>query len=148
VKPDADRLLEIVVEHLLLRIGPALPTAYARSGNLALVALMMALREEFERAAARRFDENRALRNLFAGAAPVVADAELRARLEQAAAGADESLAVSRLEAVNAALRGLLIELHAHVERLESDAARRVDAEIWRELAASTERRRLSIAVF
>ncbi len=93
-------------------------------------------------------EENRALRRLFADAVPAVEDAELRGRLEVAATGADGDLKVSALEASNAALRGLLIELHAHVEELESPAARRAEDAIWRELAASTERRRLVIGPF
>ena len=48
------------------------------------------------------------------------------------------------LEAGNRALRSLLIELHAHVEGLPGDGARRIEAAIWRELAASTERRKLA----
>jgi hypothetical protein len=41
-----------------------------------------------------------------------------------------------------------LIELHAHVEEQGAPWARALDAEIWRELVASTERRRLSLAPF
>ncbi|MBW2374169.1 MAG: hypothetical protein JRF70_16705, partial [Deltaproteobacteria bacterium] len=96
----------------------------------------------------RRVEENRELRRLFAEAAPAVEDAELRARLEAAAAGSDEDLAVSALEASNSVLRVLLIELHAHVEELDSDAARGVEQAIWRELVASTERRRLAMGPF
>jgi hypothetical protein len=110
--------------------------------------MMIAVGEEFERAASRRVDENQALRRLFADAVPAVEDAELRGRLEVAATGSDGDLKVSALEASNSALRGLLIELHAHVEELESAPARRIEEAIWRELAASTERRRLAIGPF
>ena len=41
-----------------------------------------------------------------------------------------------------------LIELQAHVEGQESQAAREVEARIWRELRASTERRALSLDPF
>jgi hypothetical protein len=57
-------------------------------------------------------------------------------------------LLVPELEAGNRALRALLIELHAHVEGLESAEARRIEAAIWRELAASTQRRKLSLGPF
>ena len=106
------------------------------------------VREETERAAARRVDENAALRALFARAAEQVADTELRRRLGAAAASRDPSLLLSELERANAELRALLIELHAHVEEQAAQWARALDAEIWRELVASTERRRLSLAPF
>jgi hypothetical protein len=110
--------------------------------------MLNAVREEMDRAAARRVEENAALRALFTAAAPAVTDAALRAQLAEAAAGRDASLLVPALEATNRALRELLIALHAHVETLRGDAARGVEAAIWRELAASTERRKLSLAVF
>ena len=52
------------------------------------------------------------------------------------------------LESANGALRGLLIELHAHIEELASPEAGRIEASIWRELAASTERRKLSLGPY
>ena len=69
-------------------------------------------------------------------------------RLEEAASSKDPSLKVSELERGNARLRGLLIELHAHVEALDSPQARQIDTAIWRELVASTERRRLMMGPF
>jgi hypothetical protein len=106
------------------------------------------VREEWDRAAARRAEENAVLRALFGRAAPQVADAELRRRLEAAAASAEKSLLVSELEKSNDALRALLIDLHAHVEAQSAAWARGVEDEIWRELAKSTERRRFSLAPF
>ena len=88
------------------------------------------------------------LRRLFADALTSVTDGELAQRLQQAAKSSDPGLAVTELEAANAELRALLIDLHAHVETLDSSRAREVEAAIWRELAASTERRRLSIGAF
>ena len=79
---------------------------------------------------------------------PVVADPELSARLSQAAATGDASLLVSKLEIANGVLRGLLIELHAYVEELDSPEAKQIETAIWRELAASTERRKLSLGPF
>jgi hypothetical protein len=134
--------------HLMTRTGAQLPPGYEQS-SVGVLALMLAeVKQEFERAAARRVEENVALRGLFAEAARVVTDAALRARLEEAARGRDESLRVSDLEASNAALRALLIELHAHVEETDSAGARRIEDAIWRELVASTERRRIGIGAF
>ena len=148
MKPDIDRFLEVATLHLMTQIAPALGTGYAQSNANIMAMMLMAVREEFDRAAARRVEENRALRHLFADASPAVGDAELRQRLETAAKDEDTSFKVSDLERSNGVLRGLLIELHAHVEELDSPAARRVEADIWRELAASTERRRLMMGPF
>ena len=148
MKPDIDRFLEVATLHLMTQIAPALGTGYAQSNVNIMAMMLMAVREEFERAAARRVEENRALRHLFAEATPAVRDAELRQRLETAAQDEDTSFTVSDLERSNCVLRGLLIELHTHVEELDSPAARRIEADIWRELAASTERRRLMMGAF
>jgi hypothetical protein len=148
VKPDPAFVVERVFQSLLTEIAPAVQPAYRQATVMMHAMLLASVREEMDRAAARRVEENAALRALFAEAAPAVRDAALRARLEGAAHGADASLRVPDLETGNAALRALLIELHAHVETLAAPEARRIEAAIWRELAASTERRKLSIAPF
>jgi hypothetical protein len=145
MKPEASHALERIMQALLTELMPAVQPAYRQAG-VGIQAMMIAtIREELDRAAARRVEENRALRSLFADAAPAVTDAALRGRLATAARSEDGSLLVPELEACNRALRSLLIELHAHVEGLPGDGARRVEAAIWRELAASTERRKLGL---
>ena len=148
MKPDLDRFLAVAAAHLMTRTAPALPAGYEQSSAAALGAMLIALGEEVERAAGRRADENRVLRDLFASAAPALADQDLAARLREVSAGSDPGLAISELEPANAALRTLLIELHAHVETLDTPAAREVEAAIWAELRASTERRKLAMAPF
>ncbi len=133
---------------LLLDVAPNVTPDYRRGSAGALGILLTCVREELDRIVERRAVENRALRSLFVDAAPVVADADLRRRLEAGARTEEPGLRVSQLEAANQALRALLIELHAHVEELDSPEARRVEGAIWRELAASTERRRLSLGMF
>lgn len=146
MKPDPGHVLERMMQSLVTEIAPAVQPAY-RQATVTIHAMMLAaIREEMDRAVARRVEENRALRALFAEAAPRVRDAELRERLAGTAADTDASLRVPDLDAANLALRALLIELHAHVEALAGEDARRLEAAIWRELAASTERRKLSIA--
>jgi hypothetical protein len=148
MKPEVSRFLEVASGMLLTEFAPNIEPSY-RQASLSTMAVMLTLvRDEFERAAERRVVENRELRRIFGEAVPVVSDARLRERLEAAAAGEDTSLAVSELERGNSELRGLLIDLHAHVEDQATPEARRIEAEIWRELAASTERRRFAIAPF
>ena len=148
MKPDVDRLLEVAAAHLMMKTSPALGAGYEQSCALSLAVLLLATREENNRAAARRVEENAALRALFAEAEGVVEDAQLRTRLAEFAASRDESLLVSDLESANGVLRGLLIELHAHIEELASPEAGRIESSIWRELAASTERRKLSLGPY
>ncbi len=148
MKPDVPKLLEILSARLMFDVAPNVQPSYRQSSVGITGILLTMVREETERAAARRVDENAALRALFARAVGQVADASLRGRLDAAAASRDPSLLLSELERANAELRALLIELHAHVEEQTAPWARALDAEIWRELVASTERRRLSLAPF
>jgi len=136
------------MQALLTEIAPAVQPAYLRAGVSIQAMLLLTIREELERAAVRRVEENRALRALFADAAQTVTEGGLRDRIASAAASSDASLLVSELEAGNRALRTLLIELHAHVESLAGPEARRIEGAIWRELTASTERRKLSLGPF
>jgi hypothetical protein len=148
VKPDVGTVLEVVGGKLLLEIAPAVQANYQKQSVGLTGILLTMVKEEWERSAARRVEENAALRALFGRAAGLVHDAELGRRLAEAAAGADASLRITALEESNSALRSLLIDLQAHVESLESPAARALDDDIWRELVASTERRRFSLAPF
>ncbi len=147
MKPDVARVREVAAVRLLAKTGPAL-SGYEQSSVMLLATLLGSVREEFDRAAARRVGENSALRALLGEADGVVQDAELSARLAEAAAGEEGALEVSALEAANSTLRQLLIELHAHIEELDTPEARVLEAAIWHELGESTERRRLALGPF
>jgi hypothetical protein len=148
VKPDVARVLEVSAAALMLDVAPHVVPAYRQSSVFATAMLLTSIREELDRIASRRIEENRALRALFADAAPDVADPALRARLAQAASAEESSYRISALDAGNAAMRQLLIELHTFVEAQAGDEARRIEAAIWRELSASTDRRRLTLGAF
>jgi hypothetical protein len=145
MKPEPSHALERLMQALLGDVMPNVQPSYRQASVMANAMIVAAVREEIDRAAARRVEENAALRALFADAAAAVEDAALGERLAAAARSSDASLLVPALDESNRALRSLLIELHAHVEALPGDAARRVEAAIWRELAASTERRKLGL---
>lgn len=148
MKPDVPVALQKLAGTLLLEVAPAVGVDYLQR-NTGIAAIMLQLAsEEWERAAARRVEENQALRALFREAAPAVGAGALRERLEEAARGADADLRISALDAANASLRALLIELHARVEELATPEARRLDDAIWAELRRSTERRAVSLAPF
>ena len=148
MRPEPSRFLGVAAGHLMVKTAGALAPGYEQSSVSVIDLMLTQLGQEFERAAARRIEENGALRRIFADAVDVVADDDLRAKLAEAARGEEPDFAVSALEQSNCALRALLIELHVHVEELDSQAARSLEAEIWRELAASTERRKLGIGPF
>jgi hypothetical protein len=148
MKPEADRVLRQLAQALVAELAPALPADYEQKSAFLMAMLLSAAAEEWDRAVARRVEENAALRALFAAAASELGDPGLRERLLAAASGAGPGLLVSELERENGALRALLIELHAHLETLETPAARRLEDAIFEELRRSTERRRLSMQPF
>jgi hypothetical protein len=90
----------------------------SRVGMISMLANLAA--QEAERAAAVTVAENVDIRALFAQAA--AHDAALGGRLARAAQGVDTDLSLSALDAANAGLRRLLIELHERVEDV-GDAA-------------------------
>jgi hypothetical protein len=133
---------------LIERVVPAITPPY-HQGTVGMVASMLGMvAEEWDRAASRRIEENGALRGLFRDAARVVTDAALARRLSQLGDTSDGDFRISALEQNNCTLRAALIDLHVHVESQSGPEMRRIEEAIWKELAISTERRRLSTAQF
>jgi hypothetical protein len=148
MKPDVDLTLQLIAASLMTEMAPKIADDYTQRNGMLTAMLLQIAAEEWDRAAARRVEENDAMRQLFAEAAAEVRDPDLRARLETASRADEESLRIADLDRSNATLRALLIELHAHLEEIDSEAARRIESEIWRELRISTERRAVSVAPF
>lgn len=144
--PPVALVLNGLARTMLMDLLPQTTDAYGAQTLQLSAALTMMCAQEFERAAARLVDENRALAALFADAAPVVGDAVLRGDLQAAKADAP-TLLISALQEHNRALRGLLVRLHAHVEAIDSAGARAIDQRIWAELAESVRRRHLDMAM-
>ncbi|HXQ13449.1 MAG TPA: hypothetical protein VN814_02365 [Caulobacteraceae bacterium] len=84
----------------------------SRVGMISMLANLAA--QEAEHAAAAAVAENADIRALFAQAAAY--DGALGGRLARAAQGVDADLTLTALDAANARLRRLLIELHTRVE--------------------------------
>ncbi|HEV2562184.1 MAG TPA: hypothetical protein VGT78_08565 [Rhizomicrobium sp.] len=145
MKPEVDQILGLSASQLLGGIAPLLPTGYAQ-GAVSLVAFMMILSaQEYERAADIRVAENNDVRALFKSLAAQVGDAELKAKLETAAATADSSLKISALDAANYELRRLLISLHIYMESQPGENARAAEKSIWQTLRALADRRALKL---
>lgn len=148
MKPDMQIALQKLSQSLLMQVAPAVGVDYLQR-NTALSAIMLqVVAEEWDRAAARRVEENGAMRKLFGEARGVVADQPLAQRLAEEAGGADADLRIAALDAANKRMRALLIELHAHVETLGTAEAQRIEDAIWAELKRSTERRAILLAPF
>ena len=148
MKPEVDVVLRSMMTKLLVEVAPAIGDPYVRSNVEAMVALLAAAAEEFDRAAEVRVEENRSMRAILRDAAANVADGEFRARLTVAAGESDSSLRIGDLNAANDRLRALLIELHSLVEAVNEEWARRIDGAIWAELRASAQRRAISFYPF
>jgi hypothetical protein len=145
--PEVPSVLNGIARTMLMEVLPQTSDAY-RAQSLQLdAALLMCCAQEFDRAAARLVEENAALVELFTAAAAAVEDPALRDALRARTADDSPGLLVSALHARNRALRALLIDLQAHVEQLVGAAAQAIDARIWAELAASTRRRQLDLAM-
>lgn len=119
MKPEVPTVLAEMAQLLVRNADPGVPPA-ERAGALGLTAALLGFAAQaWDGAAHNLVDENRAIRKLLG------------------LAGADDDLRLSALSAENARLRAALIARHAEVEG--EDPA--MEAAIWAELVASTERR-------
>ena len=133
---SAETGLRRVMETLNERIIPVLPDGFAVE-VMRLAGLVMAIStNSIDGAVTLRVAENAAMRTLFRDAAPVVSNPALTDALQQGAASVDSGLKISQLDRDNNALRTVLVQLHEHVEQIDSPAARAIDSRIWRMLQA------------
>ena len=138
--PDVARVLHSLSAELV-DMAPKIQPAYC-SAQLAFMSRpLTAAAESWDGAAFDLIEENRAIRRLFTQTLPLIDDADLKARLQAASVSEDENLRISALQAANEAQRLLMIEAHAVVELIDSDAGRDADTAIWREITASVRRR-------
>jgi hypothetical protein len=143
--PSAPIVLNGIARTILMELAPQLGSsnAYAAQTLQLTGALAMMLAQEFDRAAARLAEENAALEALLGDAQTVVPDGAVAAL----AAAHSDALLVSALQERNRALRGALIRVHEAVEQLDGSAARQLESRLWAELAESTRRRLLDMAM-
>lgn len=141
MRPSGEYILQAVATALISEYVPAM-TAEKAQAELGLFALLIGVvSEEMERGTARRVEENKELRGLFAEALSVVEDEGLKNRLSKAAEGEETDFRVSALDKANCDLLELLTEFHGHVEGLEGEGARKVEEAIWKALEDWTKRR-------
>lgn len=140
MRPEIDQILNFSAMKIIGEFAPALGTQYGQGMAQVVAGLMMMAAQEFDRAADIRFAENEDMRGLFRALSPQIADAGLRAELDAASEGRDESLRISALNASNENLRRLLIRLHVQVEEAGGDTK-----PIWDVLKAMAARRTLAL---
>ena len=144
MKPDVAQVLADLAGRVARNAAPQIPAAQ-RAGELGLSAMLLGLAAEmWDGAAEILVQENAALRGLLATGARVSQDNARRRWLVELAGSRDGSLRLSALQNANAELRVALIALHAELERRDDAEARSLEADIWRELVAGAERRRLA----
>jgi hypothetical protein len=124
-----------VVDTIQNRVVPALTDGFSiEAARLASLVLGITA-NSIDDAAAIRFSENAAMRELFRDAAAGVTDAGLIVELNEAGHVEGSGLKISELDADNDRLRRLLVTLHTYVEAQSNDAARAIDRRIWRMLS-------------
>jgi hypothetical protein len=148
MKPDENLVLVDFAQRFATVIAPQVQPAYLAANIGMSGGILGMIAEDWDRAAARRVEENRAIRGLFKQAAGLAVEPGLATRLTSLAGENDDDLRLSALEAANEALRSALIELHAAVEAMDGPAAKALNDAIWAELSASTQRRRLAAGSF
>jgi hypothetical protein len=142
MKPEASDILNISADQLMAGIMSVAAPQYLQGATAIHGLLMKFAAREYERGADIRAAENADIRALFAELGGRVRDEALKAQLAEAAASRDASLAISSLDASNAALRKLLIALHAD---LEEQNARDAEKRVWRLLKAMAARRAMPL---
>ena len=127
----------VLAEIAGLALRNAMPDVHPadRASSLGLSAALLGMAAEvWDGTAARLVEENRAVRALLARASDVGLD------FTELVAGDDADLRISSLQVANDSLRAALIVLQTAAEG--QNAA--LDADIWAELVASTERRKMA----
>jgi hypothetical protein len=148
MKPDAQDVLAYLTEQALTQIAPKVQPPYL-AGTIGMIGAALAvLTEEWDRAAHRLVEENRAIRALFRKAESLSLEAGLAGELRALAGGEDDDLHIKALDAANAALRAALIRLQTAVETRDDAASKALNEAIWAELTASTVRRKQASAPF
>ncbi len=143
MKPNVQTVMMRSFERILTDIAPHLSSEYAVGSSSVIGLMMFQTATEFERAADIRVQENAAMRSIFAGAVGILPAGDLRTRVETAAASSDPGLKISELDQANDGLTALLIDLQAHAESVEGPDARKLETQIWEELARAATARRL-----
>lgn len=117
------------------------PFGQATSGMAGTLATILAA--EFDGLVDRLVRENRATAAILAEALPLIGEPLSVAVAHAIAELEPRDLRVATVQSMNDRFRGLLLDVHAYIEGIETSAARAVEEEIWAELRESTIRRQV-----
>ena len=145
MRPEPDQILRTAATTLITQYLPGIEKDHEKTDLGLSALLMMVVSEEFERAAHRRIEENKALRRIFAESLSVIKDDDLKKRVKEASEKVEDNYHMSVLDKLNCELQEVLIELHTHIEALEGEGARNINEAIWVELENWTKRREFTI---
>lgn len=145
MRPDVPKVIGGISAAMMTQILPELRTPIAIQNTTLGIGLMVMISQEFDRAAARLVEENRALRELLNDASAALKDPGLDGRIKEViGSGDDPNLHVAALQATNDRLRAVLIDVHAAVEAATGPEFDALNERIWAELQESTRRRHLA----
>ena len=122
---------------------PHLTVTYAAGNAAVSAALLVFMAQESDRAAQWRVAEIDRMQALFSAALPHMADPDLAAALTAGSTLTPKSLYLPDLDALRRQLLGVLIDLHSHVEAIEADWARGLEADILAHLVQTAQSRTL-----
>ena len=140
--PHTPQALGFLIQRLFSSVGPELTTPYALADLGLIATLLNMVGQDFPRAAEARLADIREMRDIFSDALGLIHDSSLSARLASAQEVHISDVGIESLDEVHAQHSTLLIETHAHVERVDSRAAETVNRAIWAHLEKHAERHR------
>ena len=126
-----DNALHGIRELLADKVSPEVGDPFAAQMVRLAGLLLKISANAVDDAAEVRVEENRAIRSSLGQAAALVGS-DLAERWTLAAGSVDPGLKVSVLDEENHRLRCLLVEAQTALEEMPSEAARRLDQQIWR----------------
>ncbi|HEX7821322.1 MAG TPA: hypothetical protein VF463_11970 [Sphingobium sp.] len=121
-----------VADSLRDRIAPALDDSFAIEVSRLSGILLTIMANAADDAVPLRVEENGAIRALLRDGAALILDADLAARLTEAAVSVDPGLRISELDGETDRLRRLLIALQIRLEESSGSAAQAMNQRIWR----------------
>ena len=128
------KALEGVAEALRDQIAPNLTDKFAIEAARQAGSVLMISALAMDDAVEIRVAELERMRSLFEAALMLSPPLELALRLASVLAGEHPGLRISALDAALAALRALLVDLHAWAEGQEGENPRALDRAIWQAL--------------
>ncbi|NWH08276.1 MAG: phosphotransferase family protein [Alphaproteobacteria bacterium] len=149
---EPERTLCVLGQLLMGQIAPQLEGSYAQGSASTIGIMLLAAGVEAERAVDVRVKENAEMRAVLTKAAETISPGDhgflsFHEALTLAARGQDSSYRLSELDAANAGLRRLIIDLQAYLETHALPDKKELEGTLWRVLKNSAERRSITLPI-